>query len=602
MAQTIVSGRQRSLLCLLPQELIITIAKPATLGAHNNLSRTCRYLTSILQPELFKRSNTDDNTYTALVYGCQNMDSNMVIQRALSYGIPPGVDHVFPNGDTALCIAAFHGSTTAVEYLLSLGANPDLTGAGDITPLGHGLRGCANLRPLEVESEEVEEVRSRGQQYVEVMLRLLDNGANPHFNLPRDIGIDFDHDQSTPNAVSAVLDAILNRYHTLTDDQGEPLIRKLVLKGVSPDVFNIDEESALSWAVLRYCQGTGSFSFIEFLLDHGADIRYGFDGRYPWLTALGVAISQRRADVVRYLLSRGAYPEFTRGDEQSLLWYTIKNLSDEETISVLLQAKADPNYIGAAEDVDDPDYRFCRTPLGEAVVELGQLEHQEKVISMLLGHGAKPNLQDRHGRTPLGEALAVPDILQRRNIVYVLLYNGADPNLVDHKGVKPLTAAVYCQGWDDWYPSVPSTPEKHRLDIIDMLVKAGADPMKGDDVPKHLRPLKLALTGAADPNMDIQDRLDDLKNVEDLHTRRLAELGNELPADGGVSGSASMRISLRPVLYTDFGPQWRNKLVPRLLMAGAEVSGMDILEMRAAIESRRTFIEADEEEAGLRMV
>jgi hypothetical protein len=42
MAQTMVCGRQRSLLCLLPQELVVAIARSATLGAHNNLSRTCR--------------------------------------------------------------------------------------------------------------------------------------------------------------------------------------------------------------------------------------------------------------------------------------------------------------------------------------------------------------------------------------------------------------------------------------------------------------------------------------------------------------------------------------------------------------------------------
>jgi ankyrin repeat protein len=603
MAQTIVGGRQRSLLCLLPQEIVITIARFATLGAHSNLSRTCRYLTSILQLELFKRSNTDDNTYTALVYGCQNMDSNMVIGRALSYGVPPDVDHVLPNGDTALCIAAFHGCTTAVEYLLSRGANPDLTGAGDITPLGHGLRGCM----IKVEPEEVwEEVRSRGQQYVEVMLRLLDNGANPHFNLPRDIGIYFDHDQSTPNAVSAVLDAILKTHHSLnglsalTTDQGERLIRKLVLKGVSPNVFSTDEDSALSWAVFWYCRGTGSFNFIEFLLDHGADIRYGYDGRYPQLTALGVAISHMRADVVRYLLSRGAYPEFTRGDEKSLLWYAIKEWSDEETISVLLQAKADPNYIGAAEDPDDYRFRFCRTPLSAAVVELSQQEHQEKVMSMLLGHGANPNQRDRHGRTPLGEALGVADIPKRRNIVYLLLYSGADPNLVDHKGVKPLTAAVHCQ---DWYDDDQPTSEKKRLDIIDMLVKAGADPMKDEDTLFQGPPrLELELTDAGNPRMNFQDRLDDLKSVEELHTRRLAQLCNELPANGGVSGSDHTRISLRPVLYTDFGPKWRNKLVPRLLMAGEEVSGKDILNMRAFIEIGRKLADNYEKNARLREV
>lgn len=75
----------------------------------------------------------------------------------------------------------------------------------------------------------------------------------------------------------------------------------------------------------------------------------------------------------------------------------------------------------------------------------------------------------------------------------------------------------------------------------------------------------------------------------------MAQLDIEPSADG--------RLGLRSVLDIDSGPAWKDNLFPRLLMAGAEVSGTDIAEMRAALEQRRAYAEADEEQARLlRMV
>jgi ankyrin repeat protein len=515
----------------------------------------------------------------------------MVIERALSYGVPSDVNHVLPNGDTALCIAAFHGCTTAVDYLLGRGANPDLTGARGLTPLDQGLRGYVHPLPGKVdpEPEELEEAWSRGLQYVEVLLRLLDRGAHPRFNLLRNIAIDVDLDQSNPNAVSAVLDvAVLTFSDLLPVYQLELLIRVLVRKGVSPDVFNThwgnnsesyNRKSALSWAVSRYCQGTGSLRFIDFLLDHGADIRLGVDAREPWFntlsTALGIAIDTGRADLTQHLLSRGAYPEFTRGDELSLLLMAIWCRSGHDTlVSVLLEAQADPNYMGAND--------YPNMPLVEAVRRIGDYDYSIKVVSMLLGHGANPNLADGYGQTPLGAALTVVDVYDRRSIVSLLLDRGADPNLVGRDGVKPLTAAVFCQDWSRFEPSY--TSEQDRLSIIDMLIEAGAAPIQGDGVSRSLRSV---LTGRGDRDIENRYLLEDLKLVDGLYMQRLAqihlEFGSARLFDQGVSGALAIRTSLRPALRGSSSTQWRNKLVLRLLMAGAEVSGIDILWIRAAI-------------------
>lgn len=171
-----------------------------------------------------------------------------------------------------------------------------------------------------------------------------------------------------------------------------------------------------------------------------------------------------------------------------------------------MKHKTDPNYIGAPEDraLADPAYSYCRTPLGEAVFGYLDPDDRDTVISLLLDYGADPNQRDRHGRTALGEALTEVAVLQRPNIVRLLLSRGADPNLVDHKGVEPLRVAVYRQSWYELY-----TTHEQRLDIIDMLVKAGAE-VRGNDAPDDEMPLEVARTIPVEASWAIQDLLDDL--------------------------------------------------------------------------------------------
>lgn len=51
----------------------------------------------------------------------------------------------------------------------------------------------------------------------------------------------------------------------------------------------------------------------------------------------GVDILQTlRVDHQAHLLTKGAYPEFVRGDERSLLWFAVKAKCNVETVSLLV--------------------------------------------------------------------------------------------------------------------------------------------------------------------------------------------------------------------------------------------------------------------------
>jgi ankyrin repeat protein len=498
MAQALVTRGQASLLCSLPPETIMSIAQLSSLRDHNNLSRTCQFLRFVLQPELFRH---DGALFAAMRFGCEK-DSILPIQQALGFAFSPTVDHIFPDSNTMLSIAAFHGSAKVVRYLLSLNADTTHRGTDDLEPLGLAWRGCFDAQPVPAEPTDVTDspkMKPCGVPYADVLHALLDAGANAHFRLPRyatipdlrhDLECEMGLDEETlapSNILSAIVDA--HDYNRLTSEEAESLMRQFVTKGVSADRFSSTTlQTTLTFAVQQFCDGIGSFGLIELLLDNGADPRFthlDYEVATKW-SALGAAIKNKNPHVVRYLLSRGAFPALTiddplEGDPIPPLWYAI-HWSDEATIKALLDhGSSNPDYIGPDstcrpveyydyQDVYCYHYLFAPLALAKAVVRQGASVHKEEVIRLLLLHGANPNLRNTDGRTPLMMALTLRKAFHRPYMVEVLLQNGADPNASPIKGVKPLGAATYNSIWDECY-----TTESERLEIVDMLVKAGAN-------------------------------------------------------------------------------------------------------------------------------
>lgn len=89
---------------------------------------------------------------------------------------------------------------------------------------------------------------------------------------------------------------------------------------------------------------------------------------------------------------------------------------------------------------------------------------KSKCLSLLLKHGADPNVRDSQGRTVLDIAI----LWCLTDTVKLLLLNGADPNFKAKNGKTPLMKAAIL-GIQD------ARPMQHKLQIIMYLLDSGAE-------------------------------------------------------------------------------------------------------------------------------
>jgi hypothetical protein len=73
-----------------------------------------------------------------------------------------------------------------------------------------------------------------------------------------------------------------------------------------------------------------------------------------------------------------------------------------------------------------------RTPLAHAVAA-----GSAAIVQTLLERGVDPNARDRHGRTPLSDALALPSG-KAESLIRLLIRFGASPELAAVNGETPL--------------------------------------------------------------------------------------------------------------------------------------------------------------------
>lgn len=297
---------QDSAIFTLPPELLLLICDFAWPRDHSNLSRTCRYLVTVLQRHLFRRCSTHgkEDHHEAMLYACTEPGALPVLQRALTYGVPPTVDSYIFDGKTALSLAGFSGLTAPVAYLLRRKANANKAGTDGLTPLAHALDGLSRSAS-----------RSGPPPQVEILLRLLDGGADPRCRISDSLQGYFRLGTPVTSIVDAQKDGQLSLRHA------KKLVQKFILKGADPDGFGNWTTSPLQWAVSHYGKGN-AYESLELLLNHGADPNYSLDGAVPH-TALGTAIQEGNVEAMNLLISRGASTGPLDVNETSPLWHAV---------------------------------------------------------------------------------------------------------------------------------------------------------------------------------------------------------------------------------------------------------------------------------------
>ncbi len=105
---------------------------------------------------------------------------------------------------------------------------------------------------------------------------------------------------------------------------------------------------------------------------------------------------------------------------------------------------------------------------------------QENIITFLIKAGANPNAINKCSASPLHRAVRT----RSTDAVLALLAGGADARIKNDNGSTPLHLAVQNTGRGG-----SGTPacKAHQISIIELLLKAGANPEDKDDRGKTVR-------------------------------------------------------------------------------------------------------------------
>lgn len=231
-------------------------------------------------------------------------------------------------------------------------------------------------------------------------------------------------------------------------------IQLLLRYGADIHAREMTGRSIVAWAVTK-----GNLDLVRILLAHGADP----NSRDITATAnpiVCIASTKDRPDLLHLLLSAGADPNSRFNTGTTLLVDAVQR-GRTDLAEIFLAAGANPN----GKDLMGTSI-LLSTIRHTSLSEMGK----ESLISLLLTHGADPNVTDSWGLTPLAHAAAADNIPLFKS----LLARGADPNQFVHADTLLVNAI-----------------DKRRWEQVKLLVDHAADPNKADKVGRT--PLIVAL-------------------------------------------------------------------------------------------------------------
>ena len=247
------------------------------------------------------------------------------------------------------------------------------------------------------------------------------------------------------------------------------LANRLIKAGADVKLVNNYGATAMSVAAT-----TANVEMLKLLLDAGADVESpNADGQ----TALMIVARTDRIDAAALLLKRGAKVNATekwRG-QSALIWAAAE--CQPEMVRLLASHGADLDAHSMVNDWkrhNSAEPREQHRPTGGFTPLLyAAREGCLDAASELVRAGADINLPNPDGITPL----LMATLNARWDLAGYLLSAGADPNRWDVWGRTPLYSTVdYNTIPVGGRPDRPSMDKTTALDLIEMLLKAGANP------------------------------------------------------------------------------------------------------------------------------
>jgi ankyrin repeat protein len=450
----------------------------------NNVNAVRRMLEKGADPTIIR----NEDGYTLFHVAVINYTDRDILNLLLENGKVDINETTTEYGETALHMAIQNSNTATAEFLLSKGANLNVTDIFGRTPLHLAVKYAKDMDIVELllnhKDVDVNLMDDYGQNALDYAMEN-ENGLDERIaNLLKEKGvIERENELLREKNVSLEKLCIKNYISSNAEDEIERVLSDATVP-VEDKIARINEEHLIS-AITDWDVET-----VRNLLKNGADISSarGRDG----MNALHVASRYAETtDLIDAILDTGKI-DINGGDNKygrTPLHWAIMGTNRDINARHLIRKGADPTI--ADEEGD--------TPLHYAVLYAEKIKEINLILENFL---VDINCRGDKGRTALHHAI------EARNVITVryLLKKGADPNVADENGATPLHLAA------------EKDYDYDTTELIDIILETGKCNINGVD-SNGRTPLHYAIETNANAN------------AITINVRRLIQLG----ADPGIA-------------------------------------------------------------------